>query len=700
MFATFLSGGGVQHSRLLSSFLFLALVFVFSCKSQTNNQTNKPNIPPDIPPKQDEIVITVSGDSNVKIAQSPSFNVLKNPAWASVKVKANQKISFTDGFILKSWHLTNKDGKLLVDTEVFTENTTVFAVSQKENIPPQQNEIVITVSGDSNVKIAQSPSFNVLKNSTWASVKVKANQKISFSDGFVLKSWHLTNKDGKLLVDTEVFTENTTVFAVSQKENIPENTNYETKNGSSVEIVKPTNQQNETYKLKGNIYIDDLISKDFDKKLEGITGNIDTNDLNINCFKTKTNNISGQSITIKNLTDSFEAKEITPEILKGILELKKSKNFSTLRLNNQTTNGPIDIKFNSTIENCFEIKDLNKFTFNNNFNLKNDSKIISGSKEIQKLDPTKHDITPYPSVDELLTLLKNEKLKNYITIKDVYITGNVKDLLPHLIGTDKIKEINGGIKFLNVRKFICPGINVTEYNGGEDNNEPLPIEQFLEFKKRTDEVYDAVIKENARSVRLQNLILANIDTTEISKEDLKLLDFKEDDFTGNITFKDSNLSQIVIKGVNASTANIIFEKITLPYNMAKTNVKKLTLKDITFPKQKIMEYIGKDYIGNIKVSKLNSIVPTIVEALEVYGYIKDSPLEGLTSEQLDKLVRKKQMPKTYKGPEEIYNKLKTYIYKGESNKKEFGKFTSSLNIHKPQDRLLAILKKRQERSHG
>ncbi|MGP1439640.1 MAG: hypothetical protein ACTTJ3_02745 [Treponema sp.] len=94
--------GGVRHNSLLSSFLFLALLFVFSCKNQTNNQTDNPNIPPDIPPKQDEIVITVSGDSNVKIAQSPSFNVLKNSTWASVKVKANKKIGFSDGFVLKS----------------------------------------------------------------------------------------------------------------------------------------------------------------------------------------------------------------------------------------------------------------------------------------------------------------------------------------------------------------------------------------------------------------------------------------------------------------------------------------------------------------------------------------------------------------------------------------------------------------------
>ena len=210
------------------------MLFVFSCKNQTNNQTNKPNIPPDIPPKQNEIVITVSGDSNVKIAQSPSFNVLKNSTWADVKVKANQKISFSDGFVLKSWRLANKYGKLLLDTEMFTENTTVFAVSQTDI--PQQDEIVITVSGDTNVKIAQSPSFNVLKNSTWASVKVKADQKISFSDGFVLKSWHLTNKDGKLLVDTEVFTENTTVFAVSQKENIPEESEKPVKDEDGNEI--------------------------------------------------------------------------------------------------------------------------------------------------------------------------------------------------------------------------------------------------------------------------------------------------------------------------------------------------------------------------------------------------------------------------------------------------------------------------------
>lgn len=558
------------------------------------------------------------------------------------------------------------------------------------------------MSGDSNVKVAQSPSFNVLKNSTWASVKVKANQKISFTDGFVLKSWHLTNKNGKLLVDTEVFTENTTVFAVSQKKNIPEDTNYETNNGSSVEIVKPTNQQNETYKLKGNIYIDDLISEDFGKNLEGITGNIDTEDLNINCFKPKTNNISGQSITIKNLTDTFEAKEITPEILKGILELKKSKNFSTLRLNNQTTNGPIDIKFNSTTENSFDIKDLNEFTFNNNFNLKNDSKIISGSKEIQKFDPTEHDITPYPSVDELLTLLKNEKLKNYITIKDVYITGNVKELLPLLVGSKKIKETNGGIKFINVQKFTCPGINVTEYNGGKDNNKPLPIEQFLEFKKRTDEFYDAVLEENVRSVRIQNLILQNIDTTKMSEDDLKLLDFKGDHLTGNITFKNSNLSKIKFEAITGGTANVIFEEdTTLPLYMYKTRFKNLTLKKVTIPKE----------FSDI-LQGMNGRLPLVRETLKVYD-LKGNFFNISEGDIMDNTQAEKNAPKKYVGPENIWNKLKLlYLRKSENNEPTKTYFTNDdmtdvddkninfTSLNKPKGQLLAILKKRQEISHG
>ena len=967
------------------------MFFVFSCKNQTNNQTDKPNIPPDIPPKQDEIVITVSGDSNVKIAQSPSFNVLKNSNWADVK--ANQKISFSDGFILKSWHLTNKDGKLLVDTEVFTENTTVFAVSQTD-IPPQQDEIVVTVSGDSNVKIAQSPSFNVLKNSTWASVKVKADQKISFSDGFILKSWHLTNKDGKLLVDTEVFTENTTIFAISEKENSPEEPEKPVKDDDGNEIkeeiigeegkdkevkaiievveVKEEGKEKPTTKLKisGNILSDetkriaDILrlkvykyknKKDELKSIEfaALTNNstlniqfkdeskkINVEDLkilvakipnqvkidneetitldksaNITSIKgeidltnlTKTSNnatltkwefisnkikeqssINSDNLTIKAtgnktfLKENLEkvAKTLTKTSITGtqnielnkeaeltsisgnikladltkgtktgdvnisefisdkiqtaganqkistgslIINSNESENFNTeslkkvantlskTEITNTTTNGNQtvtlgqdakissingnialkdivdakdetntklanyiayklkntpstespsgDLKINtfykkpsttqgsslslrgnnnepeSTPITPSNLKDIKNSAFNNatfnfeyngqiqdvNFNsyqgiteeqkqkdyfdITDFSKDITTGilKDIQNIPENKiegniflrgdrleerqgrKDITPYPKVSELVSLIQNEKLNKKINVGSVILAGNVKPLLK-LIIDGKVKESDGGIRFVDYGETLCTGDLKTGFLG--NNNDILPANQLIEYYKRADN----------NSIQIENSIITGLD-----QETTKNIEFVGDMLT-NVNFQGCDLSNLSFNAVQTGNGYLKFENSTLPMSMANSSINILILKDVKFPKEKIMQYINKSQVG---LRKLNSLVPLIKYNLEIYGYVNDSPLNDLTSEQLDELVRKKQMPKTYKGPMDIYNKLKTYIYKGESktingqpNPNYTENTTGSLNIHKPQDQLLAILKKRQERSHG
>ena len=719
MFATFLSGG-VQYNRLLSSLLFLALFFIFSCK----NQTNKPNIPPDIPPQQNEIVITVSGDSNVKIAQSPSFNVLKNSTWADVKVKANQKISFSDGFTLKSWRLANKYGKLLLDTEVFTENTTVFAVSQTD-IPPQ-HEIVITVSGDTNVKVDQSPSFNVLKNSTWASVKVKADQKISFSDGFVLKSWHLTNKDGKLLVDTEVFTENTTVFAVSEKESTPKPDpqpdptapDYKSDNGSAVNIIPEKDdkeQETGNITIKGDIYIDDLTSTEFINKFKNVTGDIYTDNLNINCFKPKTTTISGQSIQIKNVPDNFETKEITPEILKGVLELKKSKKFSTLKLNNKSSKGNI-VEILFTIKNpekneYFDISDLAIFSFNDEFKLNNNSNVfLKADRTEKKLDEI-YNITPYAKITELLKLLENKALQDYITVGDVYVSGKVDKLLPYLAGSEekqikKIKEKDGGVKFLNANEFTCEsvpttGINFTEYEG--KNGEELSAEEFLEFNRRTNTYID---EDNIKGKPLyvNKLIVKDLDTKKISAEELESLTLLMTKVSDSITFKGGDLSKMTIRSLLAYTSTLKFEDTTLPYSMSRSSIRHLILKNVTFPKNEIIKIITED--GEVDYGNLVGMIPDIKNSLEIYGYVKNSPLNGLTEKQLENVFPElaaygaKSMPSTYKGPEDIYNRLKKHFYKGESIKKEFGNFTSSLNKKPQSSVLLALLQGKADHTRG
>ena len=848
----------------------------------------------------------MSGDTNVKIAQSPSFNVLKNSTWADVKVKANQKVSFSDGFVLESWRLANKYGKLLLDTEVFTENTTVFAVSQTD-IPPQ-HEIVITVSGDSNVKVAQSPSLNVLKNSTWASVKVKANQKISFSDGFVLKSWHLTNKDGKLLVDTEVFTENTTVFAVSQKENIPEESEKPVKDEDGNEIkeeiigeegkdkevkaiievveVKEEGKEKPTTKLKisGNILSDEtkriadiLRSKIYEYKnkkdelktiqFDALTNNstlniqfkdeskkinvedlkilvtkipnqvkIDNEDCitldksaNITSIKgtvslinivkgansnseltkwefisdkinttTETVTSSGLNITstekdtftkenlktvagkltetkITNTTVngtqniSFDKdvniKSISGEVsLKDVIETKDEAttgltNYILNSLKNDTNTGfdssnlkintfhktlkpghigtsisllntddvnytltPVTLGFLKNMEQTalnktsFNYKDGNKTIgvsfgnislditdfyneIENNNKLQEilnfptdaikDTKIrLTGEREY-KTDGS-WDITPYPRVENLLSIIETPALKGKVKVGKTKLRGNVKDLLPHLVKENNIiEEEYGNITIPGFNETPCSGDLWTGYNGyisEEKNQSILKAEEFWELHNRTNE----------RQSYIRNAIIKDVNL----EQELEI----EGANWANVTFKNSNLSKMSILGMIANSTTLEFKDTTLPFNMNQTGIGTLILDNVTFPKQEIMEYIKKHQ--NVGLRKLNYLVPYGTN-LEIYGNVNDSPLRGLTSEELESLKNtiihssnSIEMPGAYKGPQYIYDRLKTYIYKGESIKTEFGNFTSSLNKKPQSPVLLALLQGKTDYTRG
>jgi lipoprotein len=431
------------------------------------------------------------------------------------------------------------------------------------------------------------------------------------------------------------------------------------------------------YRLTGDIYIEEINSAAFKAKLDTLNGkDLYTDSLNINCFT--------------NQNSTITAKEITPEVLTGVLTIGEEKKFSAFRLNNQTSNGPIDIKFDSTVEKSFDIKDLNKFSFSSNFKLDSNSNVIVGSKEIKQTDAGNKDITPYPKVNDLLTLLRNETLKDDIIVKDVYITGNVKDLLPKLIGPNKIKETNGGVKFLHVYEFMCPGPNVTEYDGSENNNTPTPLEELLEFRKRTNEQWNSVIEEYVRSLRLINLVLENIDTANMTEEELKLLHFKGDNVAGNIIFKNSNLSKMRYRSTTGPV-DLTFDNTTLPSNMAHSKVNNLILKNVTFPKEEILKE---------QFAKIPYIVPNINNSLEIHGEIKDSPLEGKNTEELDELLPQKNMPENYTGSLEIYKKLKEHIYRGEArtiNGNPNPNYHGS--IQKRQSQLLALLQT-QNKSRG
>lgn len=437
-------------------------------------------------------------------------------------------------------------------------------------------------------------------------------------------------------------------------------------NKVTIEFVEDYYGEVTGYRFTGDIYIEEINSEAFKAKLDTLNGKeLYTDSLNINCFT--------------NQNSTITPKEITPTLLTDVLTIGEERKFSAFRLNNQTSNGLIDIKFDSTIEKSFDIKDLNKFSFSSNFKLDSNSNVIVGSNETEKTDPSGHDITPYPKVDDLLTLLRNETLKDYITVKDVYITGNVKNLLPKLIGPNKIKETNGGVKFLHVYEFMCPGPNVTEYDGGKNNNTPIPLKELLEFRKRTDEGHNPVIDEDVRSVRIQNLILENIDTIDMNEDDLKLLHFKGDNVAGNIMFKGGNLSKMQYKSTTGPV-DLTFDNTTLPTNMAYSNVNNLILKNAILPEE----------LKTVPLKKIIKRLPFINKSLKIYN-LQNNFIDELDEDEIKKLKGKKFGPEEFVGPRSIWNK---FLYLKET---EFGIPTKFIednttgSIQKTTDTLLALL---------
>ncbi len=108
----------------------------------------------------------------------------------------------------------------------------------------------------------------------------------------------------------------------------------------------------------------------------------------------------------------------------------------------------------------------------------------------------------------------------------------------------------------------------------------------------------------------------------------------------------------------------------------------------------------KEEILKEPFAKIPYIVPTIENNLEIYGYVKNSPLEGKDPEELKKLEPQENMPENYTGSLEIYNKLKKYIYRGEA-KTINGNTNPNYHgsIQKQQSQFLALLQT-QNKYHG
>ena len=420
------------------------------------------------------------------------------------------------------------------------------------------------------------------------------------------------------------------------------------------------------YRLTGDIYIEEINSEAFKAKLDTLNGKeLYTDSLNINCFK---------SNPAQTGTGTYISKEITPEILKGVLELKKARKFSTLKLNNKTSNGPIDINFKSDKSDYFAISDLTKFSFSEGFKLQENSNIFLNEKPDLNM-PGTEDHTEYPKVKELLRLINEPIFKNKITVGNVQVAGNVKDLLPYLVpGPNKIKEEDGGIIFGNANIIPCEGELWTGFNGwiSESQKESvLKIDELRELCKRT----------KGHSVYIRNAIIENLNSKDSNQiRDIIFLDSK----LANVNFKNSDLSNLEI-GAQVQN-NLEFENTTLPTNMGNSIVDTLILKNAKLPEE-LKETDPED---------LPYRLPNINDNLKIFNL---ELLNKWTEADLSKLDKVKLPPKKYVGPENIWNKFK-HLYRDEGTKTHFTnedltdtplEDINFSSIQKQQSQLLALL---------
>ena len=187
---------------------------VYAVSKQIGSSSN----PDPLPQEPQKITITVEGDEHATPKAEHTFEVVPGTKWEDIKLLANDKINYTDGYENKTWKFNNASGEIIPGNHQFNADTTVYAESKKKTI-------TITVAGDSHINIATAGDANKLKKTygvKWSEIKTEADNLITgYDPNYTFSAWKL-NSDGSgaEIQPTHEFTADTTVYAISRRERV------------------------------------------------------------------------------------------------------------------------------------------------------------------------------------------------------------------------------------------------------------------------------------------------------------------------------------------------------------------------------------------------------------------------------------------------------------------------------------------------
>ncbi|MEL3900580.1 MAG: leucine-rich repeat protein [Treponema phagedenis] len=198
--------------------VILASMFVFIGCNQTTGGSKPTGGGSELPgggsdpTGQKKITVTVAYDANVEKVEPATLSVAKGSTWSAIKSKIN--VTYNDGYVEAGWKVTDKNGADLTDDYPFNSDTTVFAVSKEA--------VTITVKGDERIDLPL--TFEKPQGTEWANLRYDIEEKIKptadwkddWEEGdYEVYEWRLGDENGKKIYDSYTFTENTTVYAVS-----------------------------------------------------------------------------------------------------------------------------------------------------------------------------------------------------------------------------------------------------------------------------------------------------------------------------------------------------------------------------------------------------------------------------------------------------------------------------------------------------